>query len=301
MKRRILVVVLAATVVVPLSVSAFAGDLDEPVSQDREQRERAGAPGDDALAAEVRFAKKLRLAVMSELQLNEKQLDKITELFEEHNELVERLAASAPAPQDKQERREQRERLRELERKAAAAREAGDREKAREYLRDIRDLRRGKGGRDVGRLASANRKLIGAITELLDEEQVPPFRRLVRKARADTEKRGALRLFMRGVRTTLAEMDFDKEQRKQVGGIVRKAMREVNLADDDPAARGKMLELLRTRLTDKFDEGLADAFVAKLGETWKRLQAKNRKAEDQKDEREESPETQPATESDDAD
>ncbi len=272
MKRRLWVMVVVCLGVAAFCASAVAGDEAEGKRQRREREERRARMERhrDPLGAEIRFAEQLRDKVEAELDLGEEQRAAISKLFSDHLEAVKKMAAKQPEPADQED---QRERIRELERKAHAAREAGDREQALEFYREIRELRQGASRGDLADLGRMNRELIRDVGEVLNEEQVAQFRRLVRQVRARSASGGAMRQLMRAVRRAVAELELDEEQRAAVGIIVRDAMKGIDRSQESPQVIGQFIEQVGPKLRSELGPELAEKFLAELEKAREEMQA----------------------------
>ncbi len=271
MKRRLWVMVVVCLGVAAFCASAVAGDETDGKRQRREREERRARMERhrDPLGAEIRFAEQLRDKVEAELDLGEEQRAAIAKLFSDHLEVVKKMAAEQPEQGDQED---QRERIRELERKAHAAREAGDREQALKFYREIRELRRGASGGDLADLGRMNRELIRDVGEVLNEEQVAQFRRLVRQVRARSARGGAMPQFMRAVRRAVAELEMDEEQRATVGTIVRDAMKEIDRSQESPQVIEQFIEQVSPKLPSELGPELAEKFLAKLEKAREQMQ-----------------------------
>ncbi len=245
--------------------------------------DRGGRPGHDPkgrptervhdpVAAKRQCAERLHKAVMAELQLDEQQKIAISKLFDEHmKRLNERTQKQTPKPADQEESRT---RIRELERQAHAAREAGDHEQARKFYRQIRDLRQEMGGGKMADLNRMHREFIRQMTELLNENQVPQFRRIMKQIRMRNRRAQPLMEFMRAVRQAMPEVELEKGQRQAVGKIVREMMRKIDRPCDNPQIIEQIINDLRAKLSPELGEEKTEQFITALQEARKHIKAR---------------------------
>ena len=204
---------------------------------DRIQQPRSRARGSSRKLH--RQLTKLQGLMKSRLELSEEQEETIGAFFEQRLESLKKRRGEAEKPRG---RAEDREEVREVRDELKEAREAGDKERIRELRQQL--------GQILRKRRSSRATPIGGflqlITNELNEDQVLPFRRLVKHVGLNEYGRGrtgSVRELMRAVMSP--NVGLSREQRRAIRETFREATGDTRRSTQNPKEQERVYEKLR--------------------------------------------------------
>ena len=276
----------AAFVLTVVASPAFAQQDNTETDSQQEATDQQVAPpqdeaGDDAAKDRVRKPKrprfqprgpetrqkyhlerieKLQDAMKEKLSLRPEQEEAIDAVFEEYSGTLEaREERHRGAGLNVQERAK----VRELRDKLIQARKDGDKEALEELREKFRSLQRGRYPVQV----MTGDQLISKLTDELDVEQVPAFRKIVKTMRIGGFPTGPTARLRKIARAVLRpDVGLPAEQRRAILKTIRKAQADVaEIEDDDEEKANQIVDKARAEVFEKLTPSQRDKVEAAVG------------------------------------
>lgn len=206
-------------------------------------------------ARQMAKLRRLQAQMPRELELDEEQVDIMTDIFDEYFEGLEAVQA-----EQREARRANADRVRELIQQLREARQSGDDQLAADLRTQITDLR--TGGEDNQADYS---ELYDEIRAELDDDQIQKFDQMI--ARLDQPIRQSNRFDgVQRIRRAAESLDLEPEQQRDLRELFIKMQRDAREAGDDAEALQRVEESSIEAIKDLLYDDQIEPFEARLEE-----------------------------------